>query len=107
MIKNKNQLMDYLNKFFFDHNNYNMPKFSSAVQHSKFFRENSKKIIKFINKNEANHEDSEKLILCSYFSSKKVLDKIKILNKKKSKKKHFELNETIFKQKNKTKLFYK
>ena len=107
MIKNKNQLMDYLNNFFFDYNNYNMPKFSSAVQHSKFFKENSKKIIELINKNGTNHEDFEKLILCSYFSSKKVLNKIKVLNKKKSKEKHFKLNEKIFKQKSKTKQFYK
>ena len=38
MIKNKNQLMDYLNKFFFDHNNYDMPKFSSAVHTRNFLK---------------------------------------------------------------------
>jgi len=107
IIKNKSQLKDYLNKFFFDYNDYGMPKFSSAVHSSNFFKENSKKIIKFINKNKTNDKDFEKLILCSYFSSKEVIEKIHILNKNNLKGKQLRFNKKQYKQKNKTKLFLK
>ena len=107
MIKNKNQLTDYLNKFFFDYNDYDMPKFSTAINYSDFFKKNSKKILKFINENKTNNEDFEKLILCSYFSSTKVMKKIHILNKNNLKKNQSRFYKKIFKKKNNNKLFLK
>ena len=99
IIKNKTQLKNFLNKFFLDHEKYNLPKFSLASESSLFFQKNTKKIIQLVNSNKIHEKDFEKLILASYFSSQKVIKKINIINKNNLKNKKVKFNKKLFEQK--------
>ena len=91
--KDKKILLEYLERLIDTQNNFRMPSFSNVVKNSKYFNENISFLINFTKYRKENYKEEMKfdqIILTSYFSSQKVLNKIKRHNYKKLKK--FEIN---------------
>lgn len=83
IIKNKIQLLKYLDKLICGDKKKEIPKFSIAVKKSKYFRSNYKKLIFLINthnKNVVDNVNFNQIILTSYFSATKIKEKIYQIN---------------------------
>ena len=86
--KDKKILLEYLERLIDTQNNFRMPSFSNVVKNSKYFNENISFLINFTKYRKENYKEEMKfdqIILTSYFSSQKVLNKIKRHNYKKLK----------------------
>ena len=84
-IKNKKQLLEYLDNLINENKKFKMPKFSEIVKGSKFFNSKYRDLVFIIKKKNKNFDDEmmfDKIILSTYFSSTKVKKKIKQLNHK-------------------------
>ena len=71
-IKNKNQLLNYLDNLINEDKNFKMPKFSKVGKKSNFFNSRYKNLIKILNKKKQNYFDEifiDEIILTTYFSS--------------------------------------
>ena len=82
-IKNKKQLLEYLDKLINKDKKFKMPKFSDIASKSKKFNSEYKNLIFFIKKRNKSFLDEMKfdeIILNTYFFSTKVKTKIKQLN---------------------------
>lgn len=84
-IKNKKQLLNYLDSLINEDNIYKMPRFSKIGKKSNFFNSRYKNLIKIINKNKQSHFDEiliDEILLTTYFSSPEIIYKINKLNEK-------------------------
>ena len=79
---NKKKLLNHLDGLISENKKYGMPKFSTAIKNSNFFKKNYKEMINLVKKSiqESNNGRLDELIFCSYFSSKIVIRKIKDIN---------------------------
>lgn len=107
-IKKKDYLAKKLNEYFKDYKEFKMPSFRQCINDSIFFKKNYSKIYKLYylkNKNFKQNNKLDDLILCSYFSSKKVINSIKKLNKLDNNKKKININNLF--DSNKKKIYLK
>lgn len=82
-IKNKKQLLKYLDILLGKDKKFKMPSFSEIAIESNFFNKEYKNLIRILNKREINFFENNLLdtvILSTYFSSYKVKKKIKQIN---------------------------
>ena len=82
-IRNKNQLLRYLDGLICNDKKFKMPKFSMAINNSKFFDSEYKNLIFILNKKNKDFIDNTKfdeILLSCYFSSIKVKKKIVQIN---------------------------
>lgn len=107
-IKKKDYLFKKLNEYFKDHKEFKMPSFRECTNDSIFFKKNYSKIYKLFylkNKNLKQNNELDDLVLCSYFSSKKVVNSIKKLNKLDNYKRKLNINNLF--DGNKKKIYLK
>ena len=84
-IKNKNQLLKFLDQLIVGDKNFKMPKFSVIGKTSNTFKSNYKLLISILGKKNKNYLDElkfDEILLTSYFSSNIVRKKINKLNVK-------------------------
>ena len=84
-IKNKTELLKYLDELIKSDGYFKMPKFSKIAKNSKIFNNEYANLIFILRKRTKNFKDEMKfnqIILNTYFSSMKVKSRIKELNNK-------------------------
>ena len=107
-IKKKDCLIKRLNEYFKDYKKFKMPSFKQCTHDSIFFKKNYSKIYKLFNLKNKNLKQNNKLddlILCSYFSSKKVINSIKKFNNLEDNKRKVNINNLF--DSNKKKIYLK
>jgi hypothetical protein len=83
-IKNKKQLLEYLDILIDGNKTFKMPKFSEIVKNSKFFNSEYKNLILIMKKKNKSFLDEmrfDQIILTTYFSATKIIKKIKQVNR--------------------------
>lgn len=107
-IEDKENLITDINNYFKDYKKFNMLSFKQSTKDSDFFKKNYSKILKLFylkNKNIEQIFSLNELILCSYFSSKKVIKSIKKFNNLKNDKKKINIKNLF--DTNKKKIYLK
>ena len=102
--KKKVYLMKKFNEYFKDYKEFKMPSFKQCTNDSIFFKQNYSKIYKLFflnNKNFKQKNELDDLILCSYFSSKKVINSIKKLSNLEDNKRKININNLFDSKKKK------